>query len=456
VPGAPPQSFIADLRRIVGAEHVLEGDLTSGYAVDWTGRFRGRTPAVLRPGSTAEVAAVVAACAEAGVAVVPQGGNTGMVGGGVPLDDEVVVSLRRLQAVGPIDVPAAQVTAGAGVTLAVLHEAAGRAGMRYAVDLGARDTATVGGTVATNAGGIHVLRFGPTRAQLRGVEAVLADGSVVSHLGGLLKDNTGYDLAGLLCGSEGTLGIVTAARLRLLPAPAHTVVALVGFASFAEAVETAIVLRTEVESLEAVEGWFAAGQHLVQEQLGLPPPFPEPAAAYLLVEAAGRADPSAQLATALDRSPAVQVAVATDPARRASLWRHRERHTEAIGHLGVPHKLDVTVPPGLLVRFAEEVCPAVADLAPDARCWLFGHVLDGNLHVNVTGVAPDDDRVDEVVLRLVADLGGSISAEHGIGRAKRGFLHLARSEAEIAAFRAIKSALDPRGILNPGVLVPPR
>jgi FAD/FMN-containing dehydrogenase len=202
----------AALAAIVGDAHVLvDADLRAPYERDWTGRFTGTTPAVVRPGTVEQVAAVVRWCGGEGVALVPQGGNTGLVGGGVPLGGELVMSLRRLDGIGPVDPMAAQLTASAGATLGAVQRAAGDHRMRYAVDLGARDSATIGGTVATNAGGLHVLRHGATRAQVVGIEAVLGDGSVVSHLGGLIKDNTGYDLAGLLCGSEGTLGIVTAA-----------------------------------------------------------------------------------------------------------------------------------------------------------------------------------------------------------------------------------------------------
>jgi FAD/FMN-containing dehydrogenase len=193
------------LTDIVGADHVLVGDDTAAHVVDWTGRFRGTTPAVVRPGSVHEVAAVLDLCGRESIAVVPQGGNTGLVGGGVPLAGELVLSLRRLDVVGEVDTAAAQITVGAGATVESVQVAAAAAGLRYAVDFGARGSATVGGTVATNAGGINVLRYGATRHQLRGIEAVVGTGDVVRRLGGLVKDNTGYDLAGLLCGSEGTL-----------------------------------------------------------------------------------------------------------------------------------------------------------------------------------------------------------------------------------------------------------
>lgn len=449
--------LVGRLAAVVGEAHVLtDDDLTLAHVVDWTGRFRGRTPAVVRPGTVTEVAAVVAECASAGVAIVPQGGNTGLVGGGVPMAGEVVIDLRRLDALGPVDPMELQVTASAGVTLAALQRAARAQGLAYAVDLAARDTATVGGMVATNAGGIHVLRWGDTRRQLVGIEAVFADGSVVRHLAGLAKDNTGYDLAGLLCGSEGTLGVITAARLRLVPEAAARVTALVGFASVGDAVAAVAAWRRALPSLEAAELVLDDGLRLVCEHLGVAPPWPRAWAAYVLVDAAGAEDPTDELAAAVAATPqAGDVAVGVDGPSRAALWAYREEHTAALNALGAPHKLDVTVPLRALARFVDEVPAVVAAVAPAARTWLFGHLGDGNIHVNVTGVAPDDEAVDDAVLRLVAARGGSISAEHGIGTAKRRWLHLSRTPAEVAAFRAIKRALDPAGVLNPGALLPP-
>ncbi|MGH9178270.1 MAG: FAD-binding oxidoreductase [Acidimicrobiales bacterium] len=456
---AIPPSLEPRLVEVVGRGHVLtDPDVTAGWCVDWTGRFRGATPAVARPASTAEVAAVVGVCRELGVALVPQGGNTGLVGGGVPLNGEVVLSLQRLSNVGAVDAGAGQVTAGAGATVADVHDAAGAAGWAYGVDFASRDSATVGGSVATNAGGLRVMRHGDTRAQLLGVEAVLGDGSVVSHLGGLVKDNTGYHLPSLLCGSEGTLGVVTAARLRLVPPAAERVTALLAFAGAADAVAGAGVLRRLTGSLEALELFLEEGLALVCGALGLGRPFAAAHGAYLLVESAGPGTVLEELAGAVAALGAVaDVAVATDSLRRAELWRYREGHTEAINTLGPPHKLDVTLPAGRLAEFIAEV-PAVVAAVPGAATaatWLFGHVGDGNVHVNVTGVRPDDDAVDAAVLELVAAMAGSISAEHGIGRAKRAWLHLGRSQAELDAFRALKRALDPDGILNPNVLLPP-
>jgi FAD/FMN-containing dehydrogenase len=446
--------MIEELRSIVEPSHVLtDPSVTETYVVDWTGRFRGTTPAVVRPGSTDEVAEVLRVCGQHGVAVVPQGGNTGLVAGGVPLAGEIVLSLRRLDTIDPasVDPAAGQLTAGAGTTIADVQTAARRSGWDYGVDWAARDTATVGGSIATNAGGVRVLRYGDTRAQVLGVEAVLAGGSVVSHLAGLVKDNTGYHLPSLVCGSEGTLAVVTAARLALVPRRDERVVALLGFVSADTALQACASLRRSLPSLEAAELFFADGVALVCERLARPQP-PVVADVYLLVECADHLDPAPALARAVDQIEVGDVAVAVEPAQRAALWRYREDHTEAINSIGPPHKLDVTLPQADLASFCTEVRTAVASVAPSSRVWLFGHAADGNLHVNVTGVEPGDDRIDDVVLQLVVDRGGSISAEHGIGTAKKRWLPLNRSEAELAAMRAIKHALDPQGILNPNVL----
>lgn len=445
--------LLGELVAAVGPDHVLtDGDLTAGYTTDWTGRFIGRTPAVVRPGNTAEVAAVLRACQRAGVAVVPQGGNTGLVGGSVPLSGEVVLSLRRLSGVGEVDPAAGQITVGAGATLAQLHEAARCAGFQFGVDLGARDSATVGGMIATNAGGLRFLRYGGMRDQVLGLEAVLADGRVLSHLDGLWKDNTGYDWGRLLCGSEGTLAVITAARLRLAPALSEVAVALLAFASVQDAVAATWALRAEVASLCAAELFLHAGLELVCDRLLLPVPFAGPHAAYLLVEAAANTDPLADLAAAVERLAGVTDAAVADPSRVATLWGYRERHTEAINQLGAPHKLDVTLPAARLAHFVDTVPGVVHQVEPSAQVWLFGHVADGNIHVNITGLDPEDERADEAVLRYVASLGGSISAEHGIGTAKRAFLHLNRSPEELSVFAALKAALDPLRTLNPNVL----
>ena len=441
-----PSSLLRSLAGIVGKPHVLTGDATAGFAVDWTGRFQGHTPTVVRPGDTAEVAAVLALCTDAGVPVVPQGGNTGLVGGGVPLHGEVVLSLARLKQIGPVDHDAAQVTAGAGVTLQRVADA--DPGLDLGILIASRGSATVGGAVATNAGGLRVLRFGPMRAQLRGIEAVLADGTVVSHLAGLVKDNTGYDYPSLLAGSEGTLAVVTQARLRLVPRLRDMVTALAGLNGLEELHALARQAVREVPGLVSAEFFTRTGLDILVAHAGLAPPLPVPAPAYLLLEASGPG--------ALDNLADVigdrQAAVGESAADRARLWSYRERHPEAARFLGVPIKLDVSVPAAQWVRLASEAAAVIADVDPGAEVITFGHVADGNVHVNIVPAAPADGRHENAVFSLVASLGGSISAEHGIGALKARWLPLARTDAERALFARIRSAFDPSATLNPNVL----
>jgi FAD/FMN-containing dehydrogenase len=451
-------SLAADLAGIVGPGHVLSDPATkASYEQDWTRRFGGPSLVVVRPGDTGQVASTVAACASHGAAVITQGGNTGLVGGGVPGPGPplpVLLSTTRLDRLGPVDRAAAQVTAGAGTTLARVQDIAADSGLTFPVDLAARDTATIGGMVATNAGGLHVLRFGSMRAQVVGLEAVLADGSVVSRLSGLVKDNTGFDLSQLLIGSEGTLGVVTAARLRLVPELPQRVVALLGLSGTEQALDALDSLRKRAAGLQAAELFYQDGLELVCSHARMAPPLPAPWPAYMVVECAGIDDPSDRLFEVLSDLdlPESATAVATDGSGRSRLWEYRERHTEAVSSLGVPHKMDVTLPQARLAEFETAVRKVVSEAAPGSRLVLFGHIGDGNLHVNVVGPDPDDESVDEAVLGLVASLEGSISAEHGIGRAKSRWLHLARSPAELAAMRRLKDALDPQHLFNPGVL----
>ena len=452
-------SLESRLEAIVGAEHVLtDPGVRASYESDWTGRFVGVGRCVVRPRDTAETAAVVAACAEAGVPVCVQGGNTGLVGASVPVEGAVLVSMRRLAEVESVDVVSAQVTVGAGVTLSALQAVVRPAGFDVGVDFAARESCTIGGMVATNAGGERVLRYGTMRAQVVGIEAVLASGAVVSRLGGLPKDNTGYDLVSLLTGSEGTLGVLTRLRLRLVPLLSARAVALVGVVDTAAAVSLVAAARDRLPSLEAAELFFAAGMELVRSATGLPAPFADSPPAYVLLECAARNDPSEELIAALSDCEALvlDATVASDARGRAALWTYRESHTEAINAAGVPVKLDVAVPLPLLGEFVAALPARIADAAPGARAIVFGHVNEGNLHVNLLGVEEpaQAEQVSDAVLRLVSSYGGSISAEHGVGRAKREWLGLSRSAVEIEAMRAVKRALDPQGLLNPGVLLP--
>jgi FAD/FMN-containing dehydrogenase len=441
-----PAAVFRGLSAVVGKHHVLTGDAAAGFVVDWTGGFRGHTAAVVRPRDTAEVAATLALCTDANLKVVPQGGNTGLVGSGVPLRGEVVLSLGRLNRLGAVDLDAGQVTAGAGVPLQQVADA--NTELDFGVHIASRGSATVGGAVATNAGGVRVLRYGPMRNQLRGVEAVLADGSVVSHLSGSVKDNTGYDYASLLAGSEGTLAVITAARLQLVSRAQNPVAVIAGLSSLAEVRSLALRAVKEVRGLLSAEFFTSAGVEILARHAGLRPPLPVSAAAYLLLEASGEGALD-DLAALLGDLPA---AVAQNEADRARLWDCRERQPEAARFLGIPLKLDLSVPPANWMALASAAPRVIAQVDPAAQVIMFGHVADSSIHLNIVPASAADGRHEEAIFSFVAGLGGSISAEHGIGALKGPWLRLVRSEAERKLFIRIRSALDPTGTLNPYVL----
>ncbi len=469
--------LISELAGIVGPDQVLvDPGMRAGHETDWTGRWHGTALAVVRPGSVDEVAAVIRACGEHRTAIVPQGGNTGLVGGGVPramdkgvprsdganadadgADGAVVLSTTRLTTLEPVEALAGEVVVGAGVTLAALQAHVRAKGLDVGVDLAARDSATIGGMIATNAGGIHVHRHGPMREQLLGIEAVLGDGTIVRRLHAPRKDNTGYHLPSLLAGSEGTLGVVTAARLRLHPRLERRAVAVLGVTGTDVAVRIATRLRRSLATVTAAELFPPEGEALVIRHLGGQAPFDQPMPASLLIEVADHIDPEPALVDALAAisgtdEGVIDAVIATDTAARDRLWLLREGLAEAMEREGVPHSLDVTLPLARVPEFVDLVPVRIAAADPRARSVLFGHLLDGNIHVNVLGPASDDDATDDAVLALTLEMGGSIAAEHGIGVAKVGWLSRDRTAGDLAAMRAIKRALDPGGIMNPGVL----
>jgi FAD/FMN-containing dehydrogenase len=452
------QEIIAGLTARLGADSVVaEPAAMDRFLRELRKRFHQPAVAVARPATVEAVQALARWANDNRVPLVPQGGNTGLVGGSVPRDGEVVLSMLRLQAIEDLHADAGEVTAGAGATLAAVQQRVRTAGWDVGVDMGSRDSASIGGMVATNAGGVNVLRHGSMRQQLIGFEAVLADGTILRRLPGMPKDNTGYDLGGLLAGSEGTLAVITRVRLRLVPPLARRAVAVIGFAEAFAAVAAAGRLRRELASVLALELFTDAGLDLVMRHAAVAAPFAVRQPVYLLVEAGSDAtDPTDELLAALE---AIGVnddaaALASDPGGRHRLWQLRERHTEAVNAEGVPHKLDVSVPAARYAELVERAADAVRAVDRTARTICYGHVGDGNVHVNVLGPAPADERVDDAVLELVLQLGGSISAEHGIGRAKVAWLERDRGPETVAAMRALKAAWDPRGILNPGVLLP--
>ncbi len=443
--------IVRALRAATGEDAVVtDPGVLATHEVDWTGRFRGKAVALVRPGSAAEVGEALRACAAAGVGVVPQGGNTGLVAGAVP-HGEVVLSTARLDQLGDVDRQGSEVTAGAGVTLQRLQHAAAAAGLAFGVDLAARGSATVGGLIATDAGGIHAVRYGSMRRQVLELEAVLPDGRVVSELpqGSARADR---DLVTVLTGSEGTLAVLTEARLRLVPVLAYRAAALLAFDTVADAADATTHFMAQLPDLEAAELMDRAALGVAAERSGAVPAIGG-AGPVLLVEVAGDEPRLDALASALDGVSGLDDAfVADDGPGRRRLWALREGITDAIAATGVPHKLDVRLPLERVADFIEALRPTVAIIDRESRVFVFGHLGVGNLHVNVVGLPSEDDRVDDAVLRLVAAHGGSIAGEHGVGRAKARWLRLARSAEELSAHAALKRALDPEGILNPGVL----
>ncbi|HYW16164.1 MAG TPA: FAD-binding oxidoreductase [Allosphingosinicella sp.] len=444
------------------------------WLVDWRGRYRGRAAALLSPSSAAEVQAIVLRCAAERVALVPQGGNSSMVGGATPNPDgsALLLSLRRMNSVRSVSRDDNVAVAEAGVILSDLHDSAAAAGRRFPLSLGAKGSATLGGLISTNAGGTQVLRFGPMRSLVVGIEAVLPDGSLFDGLSALRKDNRGYDLKHLLIGAEGTLGIVTAASLKLVAAPGSRSVAWVGLGSPAAALT--LLRRLEARLGEAVESFELVPRDALALVLAaIPGTRPPLAGAHrwnVLVESVapeGARDASESLqealASALDEALAEDAVVAASEAQAASLWRLRESIAEAERVEGPSVKHDVSVPVSAMPAFIEEARAAVEARFEGARVVAFGHLGDGNVHFNVqppaaaeaaAWLAAQAEAVTRLVHDRVGEAGGSISAEHGIGQSKLAELARTSDPARLAALRAIKNALDPAGIMNPGKLLP--
>ena len=455
-PPALPPSASAELSRLLGPHDLLiDADLRAGYEVDWTRRYHGACSAVLRPRTTAQVAETLQICSAHQIQVITQGGNTGLVGGGVPRSQShlpvVVLSTRGLTQLGPIDHDAMQVTLDAGVTLAQWRAHARANGVDVPVDFAARDSATIGGAIATNAGGSRVVRFGTMRSQVAGIEAVTINGEVIGSLSGLPKETVGPHLASVLSGSEGTLAVITRARLRLVPSFSHSITALVALSSLNAAVQMLRRVRNGLSSLDSVELILPGAMELVSDHLGRRPPV-APGEAYVMIECADHVDPSEDLLTMLsDLEGVVDSAVATEGPTRDQLMEFRDRITEAINAAGVPYKLDVAVPVTAVANLMEVAQEAAT--THGARLIPFGHLAEGNLHLNYLN-AKNPSGIAQQVLTAVAALDGTISAEHGVGIAKGPWLRLVRTAPELALMGAMRSAWDPQGLLNPGVLDP--
>jgi FAD/FMN-containing dehydrogenase len=440
-----------------------------GFLREWRDRYTGATPVVLRPGSTDEVARILTLAHAESVAIVPQGGNTGLVGGQIPSDDstEIVLSLGRLKTVRNVDTAGGTMIVEAGVTLAEAQTTAKSVGRIFPLSLASEGSAQIGGALATNAGGTAVLAYGNARSLTLGLEAVLADGRVWHGLRRLKKDNTGYDLRDLLIGSEGTLGVITAACLKLFPMPAERETAIVAF----ETPEAAMKLfrRAEAEagqSLTAFEFWAHRAQEFALKYMpNVRDPFTDDYPWYVLIELShgGKGTRIANtieplLTSAHGQGLIRDAAIARSLRQAEDFWRLRDAFSEAQKGAGGSIKHDISVPVARIPEFLQRAEKVVERVCPGARPVPFGHFGDGNLHYNVTQPESMDraqylalwDQMSDAIFELVTELGGSISAEHGIGLMKRDVLKRYKSEVELDMMRAIKKALDPKGILNPG------
>ena len=464
------EALLARFADIVGAGHVLTAEPDKApYLSEWRGYYHGRSPAVLRPRSAEDVAAILRLANETGTPIVPQGGNTGLVGGQTPDESgrEIVVSLERLDRIRDLDPKGATVTAEAGVVLERLQEAAEAAGLLFPLSLGAQGSCRIGGNVSTNAGGTNVLAYGNTRSLVLGLEVVLPTGEIWNGLRGLLKDNTGYDLKQLFIGAEGTLGIVTAAVLKLFPRPRGQSVAIAGLASPEAALSLLALARERAGAgLTGFELMARIVIEMVAEHLhGARDPLAEAHAWYVLLEfSSGRSEADAQelaegtLAAALAEGTVADAVIAASLEQAKTFWRMRHGVSEVQKHEGASVKHDVSVAVERVPELLERCIHAVMAAVPGVRPVPFGHLGDGNIHFNFSQ-PPDMDRaaflarapeIHAIVHGIVAELGGSISAEHGIGRYKRELLRTVKSDVELDMMRRIKRAFDPNNILNPG------
>jgi FAD/FMN-containing dehydrogenase len=470
----PVTATLTAIRAIVGDRGILTGAAdTAPYSEDWRRLYQGRTPAVIRPATTQEVAAVVSLCADAGMKLVPQGGNTSMVGGAVPNEDgsELVISTARLNRIRDLDPVDMTLTIEAGVTLKAAQMAAAEAGCLLPLSISSEGSAQIGGVLAVNAGGNNTVRYGNARDLVLGLEVVLPDGTIWNGLRRLRKDNTGYCLRQLFVGSEGTLGIITAAVLKLAPQPRETAVALCGVMS----PEAALTLFTRFQAhdpaaINAFELMSGLGMSFVLKHIpGTVLPLESPAPFYVLVELASprpnaglRALLEQVLEQALTEEIVLDAAIAESDAQRAGIWRLREEHSEAQKREGASIKNDVSVPVSKVPAFIAKATAACQALLPGVRAVPFGHIGDGNIHFNLeqpegaeaAWFLARDHEIMDAVNAVVREFDGSFSAEHGIGKLKPYMMPDWRGGAELALMQRIKAAIDPGGIMNPGKVLP--
>src|SRR6266702_4232685 len=465
-PGPADPALLARFAAIVGARHALTDPAAiAPYLSEERGLYQGRSPLVLRPGTVAEVAAILGLASETGTPVVPQGGNTGLVGGQTPLHGEVVVSLRRLDRIREVDPTSNTMTCEAGVVLAKAHEAAATAGRLFPLSLGAEGSCTIGGNLATNAGGTGALAYGVARELVLGLEVVLADGRILNNLRKLKKDNTGYDLRHLFIGAEGTLGIITAASLKLFPKPHAVETAYVGLKSPAAALKLLSISQNEaagtLTSFELLSD--IAVDFSVRHGIDIRNPLVSKHPWYVLMELSSprddaRAALESILAQGMEQAIVDDAAIAANLAQRMAFWKLRDETSAAQKPEGGSIKHDISVPIVAVPDFIEQADAAVVKLIPGARPVPFGHLGDGNIHYNVSQPIGGDTtdflerwhEVNAVVFEIVLKMGGSISAEHGIGVLKRDELPEVKDKVAIELMRGIKAMLDPLGIMNPG------
>lgn len=452
--------FLAALAQALGPDAVQTGDaIPARHHTDWSGTAPVRPLALVRPRSTEQVAATLALCTAHRVPVVPQGGLTGLAGAAVPCAQGIALSLDRMHAIESVDARAGTITCQAGATVQSVQEAAAAAGLQLGVDWGARGSAQIGGGIATNAGGNGVLQFGMMREQVLGLEVVLADGSVLPMLRPMLKNNTGYDLKQFFIGAEGTLGVVTRAVLRLRPAPHARATALVALPTFDAALE--LLARLHARFPGALSAYELMWRDFVTASLSwqqLRPPFEAAHPFAALIDVGGQDEDGLRmalesaLAEAMDAGLASDAAIAQSHAQARALWKIREATAELPAHMHPPINFDVSLPMADIGRFADACRSALAARWPGHHTVFFGHVGDGNLHLTTDAATVNGDAhgVEALVYEQVAAFHGSVSAEHGIGLHKKPYLPLSRTAAELAAMRAIKHALDPVNLLNPG------
>lgn len=455
-----PQEFLQALRQTLGAEAVLSGDaVPARYHTDWSGTPPVAPLALVRPRSTEDVSATLRLCHQHRVPVVPQGGLTGLAGAAVPSADCVALSLERMPAIEAIDARSATMTVQAGATLQAVQEAAVDAGLAFGVDLGARGSCQIGGNVATNAGGNGVLQHGMMREQVLGLEVVLADGTVLPMLRPMLKNNTGYDLKQFFIGAEGTLGVITRVLLRLRPLPQAKATALLALPGFDQAL--AVLQRMQGRFGNSVAAFELMWDNFVQasvqwQQLQAPLAERHPLLALIDVdgkdEASLREAVEAALGDAMEAGEVVDAVIAQSQTQAKTLWKLREAPAELNTQMHPPVNFDVSLPQAEIGRFAAAIQAAFDARWPGHHTLFFGHVGDGNLHVSTDGatVGGACEAVEAELYRVVGAFHGSVSAEHGIGLHKKPFLALSRTPQELAAMRAIKAALDPLGLMNPG------